>query len=61
MNFYKWIVVCIGLLILLLILSWTSMLMSALPRGVTYNCELAEISPDYPTKVKDRCRELRSS
>lgn len=24
-----------------------------------YNCELAEISPDFPVKVKQECRELR--
>lgn len=24
-----------------------------------YNCQLAEISPDFPVKVKQECRELR--
>ena len=24
-----------------------------------YNCELAEISPDFPIKAKQECRELR--
>ena len=24
---------------------------------VTYDCRLAEISPDYPQEVKQRCRE----
>ena len=24
-----------------------------------YNCELSEISPDYPIEVKDECRKLR--
>ena len=23
------------------------------------NCELSEISPDYPIEVKDECRKLR--
>jgi hypothetical protein len=27
---------------------------------VTYNCDLAEISPDIPIKVKEQCRQLRS-
>lgn len=27
----------------------------------TYNCELAEISPDYPAEVKEECRELKKA
>jgi hypothetical protein len=27
---------------------------------VAYNCDLAEISPDIPIKVKEQCRQLRS-
>lgn len=27
---------------------------------VTYNCDIAEISPDIPIKVKEQCRELRN-
>ena len=27
---------------------------------VRYNCELAEISPDFPKEVKQKCRELRN-
>jgi hypothetical protein len=27
---------------------------------VVYNCELAEISPDFPIEVKNECRKLRS-
>lgn len=26
----------------------------------TYNCDLAEISPDFPKEVKQKCRELRN-
>lgn len=26
---------------------------------VKYNCELAEISPDFPIEVKQECRKLR--
>ncbi len=25
-----------------------------------YNCDLAEFHPDYPAKVKEECRRLRS-
>ena len=28
--------------------------------GVRYNCELAEISPDFPAEIKQRCRELKA-
>lgn len=27
---------------------------------VVYKCDLAEISPDYPIDVKERCRALRA-
>ena len=27
---------------------------------VRYNCELAEISPDFPVEIKQRCRELKA-
>jgi hypothetical protein len=30
------------------------------PTGKVYNCSLAEISPDYPVKVKEECRTLRA-
>ena len=26
---------------------------------VRYNCQLAEISPDFPVRAKQECRELR--
>lgn len=28
--------------------------------GKVYDCSIAEISPDYPIKVKEECRKLRS-
>ena len=33
-----------------------------LPRKyeVRYNCDLAEISPDFPAEVKQKCRELKA-
>jgi hypothetical protein len=27
---------------------------------IRYNCDLAEISPDFPKEVKQKCRELRN-
>lgn len=29
------------------------------PKGKVYNCDIAEISPDYPREVVDQCRRLR--
>lgn len=33
-----------------------------LPRKseVVYNCDLAEISPDFPIEVKQQCRKIRN-
>lgn len=28
---------------------------------VTYDCRLAEISPDIPVPVKEKCRQLRAT
>jgi len=35
---------------------------SSMPKHgvVVYDCGLAEISPDYPIEVKQKCREARS-
>ena len=33
---------------------------SYLPREATYNCSIAEISPDYTPAMKQECRRLRS-
>lgn len=30
------------------------------PQQKVYNCDLAEISPDFPIKAKEECRKLRS-
>jgi hypothetical protein len=27
---------------------------------ITYDCSIAEISPDYPIEVKEQCRKLRA-
>lgn len=31
----------------------------AVHRVVTYDCRIAEISPDVPTAVKEKCRRLK--
>jgi hypothetical protein len=28
--------------------------------GIIYDCRLAEISPDFPSEVRNECRKLRS-
>jgi hypothetical protein len=32
---------------------------SYLPKGGTYDCSIAEISPDYTPAMKDACRKLK--
>ena len=27
---------------------------------IVYNCSIAEISPDFPLEVKEKCRKLRA-
>ena len=31
------------------------------PAVITYDCNLAEISPDFPKEVKEQCRERLAS
>jgi hypothetical protein len=33
-------------------------MLSELPQAKTYNCSIAEISPDYPPAVREQCRKL---
>lgn len=44
------------------VLFWVVVLMSMPKKGdvIVYDCRLAEISPDIPIEVKDKCRKLRS-
>ena len=53
----------IALVILAITLAGSGFYFAAkLPRNteLRYNCELAEISPDFPVAVKQKCRELRA-
>ena len=55
----KYELVYIIVLIFLCLLSLYGLLQT--PRTnitVQYDCQLAEISPDYPQEVKQKCREL---
>lgn len=51
-----------ALIVLLAALLWFTALYARLTEKseVRYNCELAEISPDFPAKVRKQCRELRA-
>jgi hypothetical protein len=33
-------------------------MLAELPQAKTYNCSIAEISPDYPPAVREQCRKL---
>lgn len=45
---------------LLLIVAFTILFSSdRTDRVVKYDCRIAEISPDYPVKVKEACRRIR--
>ncbi|CAB5221637.1 hypothetical protein UFOVP240_225 [uncultured Caudovirales phage] len=35
-------------------------LMTNSPSEKTYSCDIAEISPDYTTAMKENCRKLKS-
>jgi hypothetical protein len=45
----------------LAILAMSTLFVYVLPKHgeVVYNCSIAEISPDYPIEVKEKCRKLQ--
>lgn len=45
--------------ILIVIGLWVAALMGIPRKQIVYRCDLAEISPDFPIEVRERCRELR--
>lgn len=49
------IVAVIGITVVVCLSHFTS----SKKEGWEYNCSIAEISPDYPTEVKQGCRKLR--
>lgn len=52
---FKSFVVLFAILAMLLIFSC----IFDFPKGKYYNCDLAEISPDFPVEVRNECRKLR--
>jgi hypothetical protein len=46
-------------LIIFLIVPIVFLIIVPKPEGITYDCRLAEISPDYPIEVKNECRKRR--
>lgn len=59
MSFREWLLATV-----MIIGGWTLLFTSVWSltggRSVRYNCELAEISPDFPVEVRKQCRELRA-
>lgn len=51
----------VGLVLLILfvifIMAWSDF--ASQDRVRVYNCDLSEISPDFPIEVKEECRKLR--
>jgi hypothetical protein len=48
------------LILLLLLPAIATLWLSPKHIIVRYNCDIAEISPDIPIKVKEECRKLKS-
>lgn len=44
-------------LLVIFIMAWSDF--GSNNRVKVYNCDLSEISPDYPIEVKEECRKLR--
>ena len=51
----KYTLICIALVVCGIFL-----ITSKQPRVKSYDCSLAEISPDYPVEVKNMCRKFNS-
>jgi hypothetical protein len=49
----------LGMAVCFVVGLWVIVL-TAMPKHgvVVYNCSIAEISPDYPIEVKEKCRKL---
>ena len=46
--------------VIIVLISIVFLIIMPKPQGVTYDCRLAEISPDYPIEVKNECRKRMS-
>lgn len=49
----------VGVFIIMLLSAYIAMNIDT--NGKYYNCDISEISPDYPIKVKEQCRNLRKN
>ena len=51
----------VAALLILAVFMWTGMfiMVSKFPQKKTYDCSIAEISPDMPLETKMECRKLR--
>ena len=51
----------IALFVVLVVVMWGGLfyIVSHMPRTATYDCSIAEISPDIPPKAREECRKLR--
>lgn len=45
---------------ILAILAFSTLYVMPKSNGKVYDCSIAEISPDYPPKVKEECRKIRA-
>jgi hypothetical protein len=52
-----WILFLIGFIFYLFLMVF---LITHSPSEKTYSCDIAEISPDYTTAMKEHCRKLKS-
>ena len=54
-------VVNVALVLILVVAMWAGLfvIVTHLPKGATYDCSIAEISPDMPLEAKQACRKLR--
>lgn len=62
---FKDILIIIGVILIfaagMITVIWGITFVSDVSEYKVYDCSLAEISPDFPIKVKEDCRKLRKS
>jgi hypothetical protein len=49
----------VGVFVIIMLSAYVAM--NIVTDGKYYNCDISEISPDYPIKVKEQCRNLRKN
>lgn len=48
------------LVIIFTVFLWGTVLFLPKKEQVAYNCNMSEISPDFPPKAREECRKLRA-